>query len=428
MAFGDMPRHVPTKEFITLHVQMLALRIALRYFFSRKTHNAVNVISIISVAGVAVATMAIMCVLSVFNGFYDMVFSHVSLVVPELTVEPVGGKVIEDADSVTAAVKRVEGVAAAAPVIDEAALAVYRQYHLPVSIYGVPASYDSIVDYSRVIIDGEVTARQMSASGAGLLSVGAANGLMAFPGTYDPVHLYVPRRKGRINPAMPSTAFRTDSVAVTAVYQAEDKDADMPRIVMSLAQAREMLDYVTEGSRVDISVTPGEDISAVRDSISASLGPSYRVLDRYMQQAEAFRMVNVEKWITFLLLAFILVIASFNIISTLSMLIIEKEGSMGVLRAMGAPRRMIADIFTIEGALITLFGGIAGIVLGVILSLVQQTTGIIKMGGDHTKMIISSYPVRLEWGDALAVLGLIVAVSLLTSLVARFMVPRRITS
>lgn len=149
---------------------------------------------------------------------------------------------------------------------------------------------------------------------------------------------------------------------------------------------------------------------------------SYRVLDRYMQQAEAFRMVNVEKWITFLLLAFIVVIASFNIISTLSMLIIEKEGSIGILRALGTSRRMISNIFTIEGALITLFGGIAGIVLGVALSLVQQSTGIIKMGGDHTKMIISSYPVRVEWTDALAVFALIVVVAAVTSIVARFMV------
>ena len=403
---------------------MLALRIALRYFFSRKTHNAVNVISIISVAGVAVATMAIICVLSVFNGFHDMVFSHVSLVSPVLTVEPAQGKVMADADSVADAIRGVSGVSDAAPVIDEAALAVYRQYHLPVSIHGVPVHYDSIVDYGKVIIDGEVNAQRMSSLGAGLLSVGAANGLMAFPGTYDFVHLYVPRRKGRINPAMPATAFRTDSVTVAAVYQADDKDADMPRIVMSLDQARNLLDYGSEASRVDVGLAEGADAARVRQDIEGMLGASYRVLDQQMQQAEAFRMVNVEKWITFLLLAFILVIASFNIISTLSMLIIEKEGSIGVLKALGAPRRMIYNIFTIEGALITLFGGVAGIVLGVALSLIQQTTGIIKMGGDHAKMIISSYPVRVEWTDALAVLGLIVGVAVLTSVVARFMVPR----
>ena len=173
-----------------------------------------------------------------------------------------------------------------------------------------------------------------------------------------------------------------------------------------------------------MGLAEGADAARVRQDIEGMLGASYRVLDQQMQQAEAFRMVNVEKWITFLLLAFILVIASFNIISTLSMLIIEKEGSIGVLKALGAPRRMIYNIFTIEGALITLFGGVAGIVLGVALSLIQQTTGIIKMGGDHTKMIISSYPVRVEWSDALAVLGLIVGVAVLTSVVARFMVPR----
>lgn len=213
-------------------------------------------------------------------------------------------------------------------------------------------------------------------------------------------------------------------MTVAAVYQADDKDADMPRIVMSLDQARNLLDYGSEASRVDVGLAEGADAARVRQDIEGMLGASYRVLDQQMQQAEAFRMVNVEKWITFLLLAFILVIASFNIISTLSMLIIEKEGSIGVLKALGAPRRMIYNIFTIEGALITLFGGVAGIVLGVALSLIQQTTGIIKMGGDHTKMIISSYPVRVEWSDALAVLGLIVGVAVLTSVVARFMVPR----
>ena len=190
--------------------------------------------------------MAVICVLSVFNGFNDMVFSHVSLVSPPLTVEPSAGKVIDDADSVAAAVKEVAGVSGAAPVIDEAALAVYRQYHLPVSIQGVPANYDCIVDYSQTIIDGAVTSERMSTLGAGLLSVGAANA-DGFP-EYDFVHLYVPRRKGRINPAMPSTAFREDSVTVSAVYQADDKDADMPRIVMSLAQARQLLDYESEAS------------------------------------------------------------------------------------------------------------------------------------------------------------------------------------
>lgn len=403
---------------------MLALRIALRYFFSRKTHNAVNVISTISVAGVAVATMAIVCVLSVFNGFDDMVMSHVSLVTPTLTVEPVEGKVMADGDSVAEAVKGIEGVASAAPVIDEAALAVYRQYHLPVKIHGIPRDYESVVDYRSIIIDGQVTPADMDDDGAGLLSVGAANGLMAFPGGYDLVRLYVPRRRGRINPAMPATAFRTDSVSVAAVYQADDKDADMPCIVMSLDRARGLLDYDTEASRVDVGLSEGANVDEVRENIAAHLGSAYRVSDRYMQQEEAFRLVNVEKWITFLLLAFILIIASFNIISTLSMLVIEKEGSIGILRALGAPRSMISNIFTYEGALISFFGGIAGIVLGVGLSLLQQATGIIKMGGDHTKMIITSYPVRVEWTDVLVVMALIVGVSAVTSLVARFMVAK----
>lgn len=405
------------------HEHMLSLRIALRYFFARKSHNAVNVISLISVAGVAVATAAIVCVLSVFNGFTNLALSRTSRVDAPLKVVPSSGKVIDDASALCARLDSLPEVAVALPVVEETGLAVFDRRQRPVTFKGVPDGYDRVVDYAPVVIDGAWEADD-AASRKALLSVGTAVSLQSRPGFHDWLRIYVPRRRGRINPSAPMSAFRVDSLIVSGVYQVEDQDADADHLLISLDAARSLLDYDTASTAIELApadgVTPGEAMKAVE----CALGDGYKVLDRVMQQQEAFRMINIEKWVTFAMLAFILVIAAFNIITTLAMLIIEKERDIDILRALGATPGRISGIFTIEGALVTLAGGVAGIIIGVALSLTQEMTGFIKMGGDHAMMIIDAYPVKVYWTDSLAVMGLITVVAILTSAAARFMVPR----
>ncbi len=402
---------------------MLALRIAIRYLFSKKTHSAVNVISLISVAGVAVATVAIVCVLSVFNGFTDLASLHLSRLDPDVKVQPVSGKIIANADSLVQVINSINGVAKAVPTIEEQALAIYYSQQMPVNIKGVPTDYDGVTDLQSIIIDGEWIPQDSTMLSYATVSVGVALMLKAMPGYERYLGLYVPRRKGRINVANPMGAFRSDSLIVSGVYQVEQAEYDANMVIIPLANAREMLDYTTEATAIEVKVAEGFSVDDVINDIERKTCAGYTVKNRMQQQEQSFRMIEIEKWITFFLLAFILVIASFNIISTMSMLILEKEENIGTLRALGASRKMISRIFILEGWLISIVGGVVGIIIGVALSLAQQLGGFIKLGGNPAAMSIDVYPVRVAVGDVLAVFALVVIVGLISQM-SRRLTPR----
>lgn len=393
---------------------MLPLRIALRYLFSRKTHNAVNVISLISLVGVGVASMALVVVLSVFNGFSDLAAGRLSVLTPDYRIDPAQGKVIASADSLSKLLAALPGVAAATPTVEEHALAMYAGRQLPVMMKGVAPEYADVADLDTIVIDGApLTAVSDSTIGpVATLSVGAALGLDARPGFVERVTLNVPRRVGRINPAMPARAFRSDSLLVAGVFQAEQTEFDTDLMFVPLDMARRLLDYNDgEATAIEISTLPG----ASRRDIEKALPPGLTLSDRMEQQREAFRMISVEKWVTFFLLGFILVIASFNIIGTLSMLIIEKQQSTETLIALGASTGFVRRIFVAEGWLVTALGGLAGAVAGVALCLAQQWGGFIKLGGNHEAMSVTVYPVRVAIPDLLAVMALVAGVGLLAA-------------
>ncbi len=401
---------------------MLALRIALRYLFSAKSHGAVNVISGVSMAGVAVASAAIVCVLSVFNGFSRVAMDRVSYIDPRLKVVRADGRPFEAGDSLAGAVGALPGVAAACPVVEEMGLCVFHDRQLPVRFKGVPEAYGNVSSFTDVIIDGDCIPSRSDECAA--LSVGVAMGLEAHPGYYDAFEIYVPRRRGRINPANPAMAFRSDTLRVGAVFQTDDAEIDADLIYIPLSSARTMLDYDTEATSIEVALQPDADERGVAASIAAAAGDGVRVLTRLQQKEESFRMIEIEKWVTFMMLAFILLIASFNILSTLSMLVIEKTPDIATLRALGATQRLITSVFTIEGALVTVAGGLAGVAAGTLLSLAQERWGFIKLGGDHSKMSLDAYPVAVEWTDVAAVAALIILLAAFTSLLARFIVPR----
>lgn len=395
---------------------MLTLRVALRYLFSKKTHSAVNVISLVSMIGVAVATIAIVCVLSVFNGFTDLAESKISQLSPDLRIESRSGKVIESADSITTLLRSLPEVTTAAPTVEEHALAIYSGKQMPVVIKGVTEAYDTITDIRSIVLDdGAWMLSDPDYGDFATLSVGAAINLEAHPGFYRMLDVYVPRRVGHINPANPAASFRTDSLFIGGVFQTEQAEFDTDLILLPLPATRRMLDYDDEATAIEVKLSPGADTGKSAKTIQAMLGDNVAVKDRIKQQEQSFKMISIEKWITFFLLAFILIIASFNVISTLSMLIIEKDDNIHTLYALGASRGMISRIFITEGWLISLFGGIIGIILGVALSLAQQWGGFIKLGGDHSAMSIDVYPVRVEPVDLLAVIALVAIVGLITS-------------
>ena len=404
----------------------LPLKIAWRYLVSKKGHQAVNIISIVAVCGVVVATAALICVLSVFNGFRGLIMGRLAMLDPQIAITATMGKTINDADSVIDVVSAIPGVERAIHVIEDQALAIYAQQQMPVRLKGVPDDYNTMNDMDSVIVDGEWKLRD-EVSRYTVAGAGPAVRLMVRPEFLGMVHLYAPQRQGHVNIANPMGAFRQDSVFVSGIFQLQQNNYDADLMFVPLDMARDLFDYETEATQIEVKLAPGADERQVMNGLTRALGDSYQIKNRLMQQSEAYRLVNIEKWMAFLLLAFILVIATFNVISTLSLLIIEKDDSIATLRALGAHDRQISRIFVLQGWLITLAGAVTGVIIGLILCLCQQQFGWLRLSGDPANMIISAYPVIVEWTDVLVTLALVAAVGLLTSMVTALIMRRRLT-
>ena len=394
---------------------MLSLRIALRYLLSRKSHGAVNVISAISLAAIAVAAAAMVIVLSVFNGFSQLAGSKLSAVDPDFMLTPVQGKTIAGADSLVNMVGNIDGVAVASPEISEQAFAVASSgQQMPVTLKGMTSHALSASGIPGITIDGHST---FVADSSAILSVGVAIGLNLRPSVgLNGFTVFEPRRVGRINPANPMAAFRRADMVAQGVFQVEQEEYDRDVVVVPLEVAAMLLAY-DNGEATSVAVWLERDadatmVESLLEEIASVRG--IEVSDRHRQQQQAFRMIAIEKWITFVMLAFILVIASCNIISTLSMLILEKEENMAVLTAMGATNRFINAIFVTQGWLIVILGGIAGMVLGSVLVLCQQHFGWIRLAAaDPSLMSVDTYPVILMPSDLIATFVTLVAVALL---------------
>lgn len=405
---------------------MLPLRIALRYLLSRKSHGAVNIISAVSMAGVAVAAAAMIVVLSVFNGFSQLVERKTSNFNPPLLVKMADGAVIPDADSLAAVLQRNPSVNVASPMIEEQAFAISDQGQMPVTIRAMEATAIDASGLKEILIDGELSHDQAT------VSVGVAVSLNVRPLAEERqlvdgpvtgwIQVFEPTRTGRVNPANPTGAFRGDSLRVAGVYQVEQEEQDRDMLVIPLSVGRDLLDYTTEATAVAVyplSATNSGDIRRTREAIAPSLPSGMVILDRMEQEADAYRMIAVEKWITFLMLLFILAVASFNIISTLSLMVVEKEKNMGVMSAMGATPGLIKGIFANQGWLITSVGGCAGLIVGSLLTLGQQHFGWIKLNSANPAMMaVDYYPVSLRLSDLLAVAAAILLTSLLIAAVS----------
>ena len=401
------------------------LKIALRYLKSKKTHNAVNIISIVAMCGVVVTTAAMVCVLSVFNGFSSLIGSKLAKLDPPIMVNAASGKAISNADSLVAAIASIDGVEMALPTISDHALAVYDGMQMPVLVKGVPDGYEHLTGINDVIIDGNYTLDSGSLHHA-VLSVGVALQLRARPGFVEGVRILAPKRIGNINLANPAGAFRADTMQIAGVYQVEQSDYDRDMIYVPIEAARFLFNYPTEATSIEISPSQGADEAHVMDAISSIIGDGYTVKDRLMQQAYAYRMVNIEKWVTFLLLGFIMVIATFNVIGTLSLLIIEKDASITTFRNMGATNKQITRIFITEGWLISLVGAVAGIAIGLLLCWLQQTFGLIELQGATELLVVKQYPVEVQMTDLVVVFAAVAVVGLLTSMATSIVMRRKL--
>ncbi len=399
-----------------MKLSALPARIAWRYLRAPKSHSAVSAISIVSVVGVAVATAAIICVLSVFNGFRGLLNDKLDTLAPDVLITPAKGKTFANADSIAGIVADMPSVEEVMPAVVDNALAISESREMPVTLRGVdPEAYARITSVDSIIFEG-AKMKDLTPADA-VVSVGTGQQLAIYA-TGGTLLLFAPRREGRVNLANPMSSFLTDSVSVAGIFQAMQSDYDNNTVICDITTARNLFQYTTEATQLEVKATPGTDLPALASDIELSLGPNAVAKDRARQQQTNFRMVEIEKWVTFLLLIFILLIASFNIISTLCMLIIEKQHSMATLSALGMSRKSIGATFWWESMYVSMSGGIAGIITGLALCLIQEHFGLIKLGGDPEAMIITAYPVAVEWGDVLIALAPVTIIGLAAASIA----------
>ena len=393
----------------------LPFYIARRYLFSKKKHNAINIISSISVCGVALATLALVCTLSVFNGFQDMVAGFFTAFDPELKITVREGKVFEPGTAAIREVRALPEIDVWTETLEENAMVQYKDRQAMAVIKGVEDNFEQLTSIDSLLYGAGEFILHDSIVDYGVLGVELISELGTGLQFVDPLQVYAPKRNVRVNMANPSASFNRDYLfSPGVVFVVNQQKYDARYILTSLDFARRLFNYDTEVSAIELKLKPDADASAVQRKISRMLGDDYVVLNRYEQQADVFRIMEIEKFISYLFLTFILAIACFNVIGSLSMLILDKREDVETLRNLGADDRLIARIFLFEGRLISLFGALAGIILGLLLCFFQQRFGIISLGGGSGSFIVDAYPVSVHVTDVILIFITVIAVGFLS--------------
>ena len=385
------------------------LFVAWRYLFSKKSHNAINIISIISVVGVALSTMALVCTLSVFNGFRDFIGGLYTAFDPELEVMPSKGKFAAADDSLLLRIKAHPEVAVATECLEENALILFQGHPMVFSLKGVGENFDSCTNIRSILAgDGEY---MLNASGVnyGIPGIGLAQQLGGFD--YGKVPVCALRKGERINTINPSESFTTgDLFSPGVVFHVSQRQYDDSYMLCSLAFAQELFEQKGQISSLELRLKEGADVAKVKKELRAIVGERFKVYDRIEQQQDMYAVMEIEKMVAYFFLTFILLVACFNIIGSVSMLIIEKRSDMEVLRHLGADEQMLRHIFLYEGRLIALLGAVIGVVLGLALCYAQQEFGLLRLGDSSGTFIIDAYPVSVHLLDVLLVLITVIVV------------------
>ena len=391
--------------------------IARRYLFSKKSHNAINVISGVSVCGVALATLAMVCTLSVFNGFRDLVATMFTAFDPELKITSVSGKVFDSEDERIQSLRQWSEIEVFSCSLEDNAMVQYKGRQAMVVIKGIEDNFSQLTAIDNIlygrgdfVLYDEVV--DYAIPGIELVSV-LGTGIRFL----NPLEVYAPKRGTKINVANPTTSFQTDYLHSSGlVFAVNQQKYDASYILTSLSFARKLFQYDTEVSSIELKLLPNASLSQVKGKVQDLLGKDFKVQDRYEQQLDTYRIMEVEKLISYIFLTFILLIACFNVIGSLSMLIIDKRKDVETLRNLGADNKLVYRIFLFEGCLISFMGALIGVVLGLALCLIQQEFGILSLGsGDMAgSFVVDAYPVSVQLGDVFLVLITVLLVSFLS--------------
>ena len=388
--------------------------IARRYLLSKKSHNAINIISGISVCGVALATLALVCTLSVFNGFQDLVATFFTAFDPELKITAVKGKVFDGQDKRILEIAQWPEVEVVSEQLEDNAMVQYKGRQAMAVIRGVADNFDQLSPIDSILFGrGELKLHDpvtnYAIPGVQLLAT-LGSGIRFL----DPLEIYAPKRGAKVNIANPAASFTSGNLFSSGLtFSVNQEKYDGSYILTSLAFARNLFQYTTEVSAINLKLASSASVDVVKHKLMKHLGDDFKVLDRYEQQADTYRIMEIEKFISFLFLTFILMIACFNVIGSLSMLIIDKRADVETLRNLGATDKQIVRIFLFEGRMITFIGAVVGIILGLTLCFLQQEYGLISLGaaGDF---VVDAYPVSVHAWDVVIVFVTVLIVGFLS--------------
>lgn len=386
--------------------------IASRYLFSKNNPNAINIISGISMLGFAVGAMALVTVMSVFNGFENLVQSLYNAFDPDIKVELLEGKAVNIDSLPLSDLRKIEGLEDFSYVIEENVAVVYDDKQSIALMKGVGKNYPKITHLDSMIYEGELVLQQGERDYA-VLGLGVANrlGVSVF-NDFTRLGIYVPKR-GKGMSLNPEKMLNQTFLFPRGIFSIDD-EINNSYVLVPLRLAQELLDYPHSISSLEIKTQPGSDIEEVKDEVKELLGPRFKVLNREEQQETLYKVFRYEKWATAVILAFILFLLTFTVISSLSMLVLEKRKDISILKSMGATNQSIKRIFLSEGMLIALLGGSIGLILGFGLCWAQETYGIIGFGGMGT-FIVNAYPVAMKWTDFAVIFVLILLLGFLTA-------------
>lgn len=384
--------------------------VARRYLFSKKKTHAINVISLISVIGVAIATMALVVVLSVFNGFHDLVASFFTNFDPQLKVTPVMGKTVAADDPILTEIRQLPQVDIATETVEDIALAVYKGKQAIVTVKGVDDNFDQLTHINEILYgDGGFQLHTANLQ-YGTPGIRLAQNLGIGTLWTDFMKIYAPRRDGQLDLSDPYDGFVADSlISSGVVFSVNQGKYDKNVILTSLGFAQNLFGRPGMVSALELRLKPGSNLDKVKAKMQGIAGGKFKVEDRFEQQADTFKIMQIEKFMAYIFLTFILVVACFNIVGSLSMLIIDKQNDVITLRNLGADDKQITRIFLFEGRIISVIGAIAGILSGLLLCWLQQQYGFVKMGDSEGTFVVNAYPVSVHYIDVLLIFFTVIA-------------------
>lgn len=385
--------------------------IARRYLFSKKSTHVINIISGISVVGVAVATMALVVTLSVFNGFHDLVASLLTSFDPQIEIVPTKGKTAPADDPILTKIRNLPQVDVATESVEDQAMAIYKGRQAMIKVKGVEDNFSELSHINDILYgDGEFSLHAANLQ-FGVVGIRLADNLGMTADWDGQLKIYAPKRDGQLDLMNPTEGFVEDSViSPGVVFSVKQARYDRDYVLTSIAFARNLFGQQSMLSQLEIRLKPGSDLDAVKAEMQKIAGSKYRVLDRMEQQADTFKIMKIEKFIAYIFLTFILAVACFNIIGSLSMLIIDKKNDVVTLRNMGASDKQIVRIFLFEGRMISAIGAILGILVGLLLCWLQQVYGLVSLGRSSGSFIVDAYPVSVHPEDIIIIFITVLAV------------------